>query len=759
MRILVNYQIADKPFLSMLAYLMKQRGLEAVGTVTTMSSGELVAKAKMASCSAILLCNEYTLHNITGNNKATLDSHRGSRFDLSVPTIVCNSLQHIKTVNHGEWLMGKDLEKFSTIHKPAQPFNFKVLKEVSDFAEAKAFLANCVLLSVDIETDLLNEVSKDVDPDTVQGGDTIITCCGWSGVTLSGQIRTFVLPLVSFRVDHWRSNADYAEAIQFMQQINALPIPKVMQNGMYDALHTMRYHAPVYNWVLDTLGMVHSEFSEAPKSLDFICSYYLYDYIQWKDEADKAKKEGDIQRYWAYNAKDCINTLRVAIEWLRHAPSYARMNYAQQFPLVYPFLYASFEGCLIDNEERLKLRAVEQAKVETQRKLLRIMFSDPNFNPGSWQQVEKYIYKVFGAKKPKIGKSKSCTDEKNLAAVGAQHPLLLRLTDAIIEYRGAQKAVGTYFEFRQLQGRLLYALDPFGTETARAACRSSNLWVGTQVQNIPVYAKSQLIADPGFILFEIDNKQSEARCTAYLSEEVALIAALESERDFYKTLGTLFFQIPYEDVTQFFRDKVLKKIVHGTNYMMGAGTFIENIGIQILYETADALGIRIVPTVRANHPEEKTLKQFAASILDVYHVPFPGVRKWYQSVFNRVSSSGRLVSPLGYTRWFFGKVKNHEVFRSAVAHEPQNLSVSIVNKGVMRVYKELVLPSSGEVRFKAQVHDSIWGQVLESKKDIYLPRIIECCNNPVVVHGRTLRIPTDLAYGHSWADKNKYKGV
>lgn len=93
-----------------------------------------------------------------------------------------------------------------------------------------------------------------------------------------------------------------------------------------------------------------------------------------------------------------------------------------------------------------------------------------------------------------------------------------------------------------------------------------------------------LIADPGFELFEADNKQSEGRTTAYLAQDGALIAALEDLlRDFYKTLGTLFFSIPYEEVTTEFRNDVLKRIVHGTNYMMGAWTFIENIGISVLH--------------------------------------------------------------------------------------------------------------------------------------------------------------------------------
>jgi DNA polymerase I-like protein with 3'-5' exonuclease and polymerase domains len=752
MKILVNYQVADKNYLNQLAYLLRERGLDAVSSSMPMTASELTSKAKLAGCTAILLCNEKTLQNIVADSKATLDKHRGSRFQLSVPVIVCNTLAHINTVDHGRWLLGKDLDKFKYIHTPPVKFNITYLTETKMFAEAEAWLMQSVLLAFDVETRLLNEPE---DEDDIEAGDSIITCCSWSGVHLNGEIRTYVLPLVDMgNVDHWLTNADYAEAIMLMRRINASPIPKTMQNGMYDAVHSLRYHAEPNCWLLDTIGMAHSQYQSLPKTLDFLASYYLYDYIQWKDQAAAASKEKDNRKYWNYNGLDTFNTLRITIEWLRHAPAYAKKNYAMQFPLVYPFLYTAFEGILVDNEERIKLKNAAQQKLDAALSELRVMFADPNFNPGSWQQVEKYVYNVFGAVKPKIGKSKSCTDEKNLIAVGEQHPLLLRIVNPILSYRGEQKAIGTYFKFRQLNGRLLYSLDPFGTETARAACRSSSLWCGTQVQNIPGYAKSMLVADPGYVLFEIDNKQSEARCTAYLSEEEALIRALEAPgKDFYKQLGTLFFNIPYEEVTKEFRNNVLKKINHGVNYMMGAKTFIENITAKVLYETAEALGVKIVQVPRKNHPDEKTLMKFAGELLDVYHVPFPRIRQWYQNIRARIASTGMLVSVFGYTRYFFGDInKSHDMLRGAVAHEPQNLSVTILNKGFMKVYKEEVLPSKGAVRIKAQIHDSIFGQVREDLADYYIPRIEKHCENPVVIHGRTLLIPTDMKTGRRWID-------
>lgn len=759
MKILVNYESVEKAYLPQLNYYIRQAGHQAVASSMVHEVGEILAKAKQASCDAILLCNEGTLRNLVPGDKPTLDQYRGSKLNYSIPVIVCNSLAHINTVGHGPWLLERDIGKLAYVHKPSPQFNFIALDHVVKFASAKAVLAQAILIAHDVET---RKVYVDgASDDTIQGPESIITCCSWTALLPNGTLHTYVLPLVDFEGDHWKTDNEYGQALLLMRWVNDLPIPKAMQNGLYDAFHTIRYRAAPRNWCLDTMALAHAEFSELPKTLDFIASYTLPDYKQWKTEAEAAQKSGDINRYWAYNGQDTWYTIRICMAQLKLLPAYARKNFADKFKLVYPALYCGFEGVLVDNEKREELKAEQEKLLAESLATLRVMFADPNFNPGSWQQVQTYIYKVFGAKHPKIGKSASGTDEKNLKAVAEQHPLLALMVEQILEYRGAQKAIGTYFTFQQLNDRLLYALNPFGTETERMACQASSFWVGTQVQNVPKYAKKMLIADEGYEIVEVDNSQSEARCTAYCAEDTELIAALERPgKDFYRQLGTLFFSIPYEEVTDFFRNKVLKKIIHGTNYMMGAKTFIENIGAKTLYETAPKLSLQIVQVKKANRPEQMTLMGFAKHLLDLYHVPFNRVRPWYKKIHDEVATTGMLRSPLGHVRRFFGDInKQHSMLRSAVAHQPQNLSVTILNIGLWRIYKDLVLPSKGKFRLKAQVHDSILAQYPKGERHIWVPKMLERMDNPVTVHGRVLRIPLDAKCGPNWyePDMEKYK--
>lgn len=757
MRILVNYDKAEANYRPILEYYIKREGYEAVATSAILSIGELVSKAQSAKCQGIFLCNAGTLANCVPGTSPSLDEWRGSLLSFSVPTIVGNSLLHTNTIPYGGWLLGKDLGRFKTLKgiPKNQEFSYTVLDTVDMFFDAFNDLSTAEFISYDIETKTIN-----VYEESNLAGDTIITCCSWTACYADRTLRTYVLPLVNFLQDHWLSDSDYYKAISFLRQVNRLDIPKAMHNGMYDAMHSIIYQAePVY-WILDTMAMTHCEFSELPKDLSFVASITDNNYCQWKGEAEAAGKDKDILRYWAYNAKDSWQTARIILYYLDKLPAYARKNYQDQFKLVYPALYCNFEGFLIDPIARAEIREKEATRQATALASLRVSLADPGFNPGSWQQVAKYVYDILGAADPKIGMKRDSktgkktkqlrgTNEKNLSAVGQQHPILLRITDAIISYREAQKAVSTYMDFLQKKGRLLWSLDPFGTESERMACKASSLWCGTQVQNIPSYAKPMLVADEGFILVEIDNSQSEARCTAYLSQDLKLIAALEDKtKDFYTTLGFLFFSIPYEKVTKEFRNKIIKKIVHGTNYMMGAQTFIENAGAQNLLDATTQVGVKVSMNDKVRDGYI-TLKQFAQKLLDSYHIPFFRVKEWYQEVKNEIITTKKLRSPLGHVRYFFGDVaKSHTAFNSAVAHAPQNLSVSILNIGFWRVW-QLVKKRKGKLRLKAQIHDSILAQYKIEQEGIR-EEIIQAMNNPIIVHNRTLLIPTDCKEGTNW---------
>ena len=152
-------------------------------------------------------------------------------------------------------------------------------------------------------------------------------------------------------------------------------------------------------------------------------------------------------------------------------------------------------------------------------------------------------------------------------------------------------------------------------------------------------------------------------------------------------------------------------------------------------------------------PAKMQLRAVCKYLLDKYSSSYPNVKGlFYTSIILKIEQTSKLVSALGWTRFFFGKpsAKNKPALNSAVAHGPQNLSVSILNKEWYAIWRETVYGSlQDKVRIKAQIHDSIFFQYRES----FDPEtVLSMMNTPVEVLGadnvvRTMLIPSDLKCG------------
>lgn len=728
MRLLINYTSREKAYLRTLEGMLRQSGHTAAITCKNCSITEVVERARVANCQAILIINENTLRKCTGMPKATLDDWRGSRIDLQVPAIVLNSLTHLATVAHGRWLLEQDLEKVNWINWQPPKHNIHVVKKVSDLHEAYKAVSSAVLAAVDIESNG-EDVSKyytrkvgklDIEEGRLEVKPVFITSIAISIVNAKGELHTYCVPFVDFNTEYW-GMGELEEVILWLRKTMDTPTPKVFQNGMYDLTHLINYGAYPVNYCWDTMGAAHAQYAELPRSLDFIASYLFPHYRQWKFEAKEAAQQQNIDILMRYNAKDTYWTLLIAIFQMCNSENWVFINNAKTFKMVVPCIYSGLEGALIDNTKRLTVMAEAEAIKKQAATELRIMAADPTFNPGSWQQKEYLLYSLLGAKKPMIGKSKSCTDEKNLQAVGRQHPLLSQFVTRILDYQDKAKAIGTYFRYRQRCSRLLYELNPWGTETGRMASRASSFNCGTQIQNIPKYGKKQLVPEEGFVWIQADYSKAEAVCTAFISCCKKLIAAVtDKERDFYKNLACIFFHMLYEEVSTEFRNKVMKKIVHGTNYMMGAKTFTENMGLINMALGAEILGIKLVggDARKAISHTEMSYFAFASYLIELYHKPFPEIRQWYKETERQLVKYGRITNPNGWTRLFFGRMEgNHQALRSAVAHQPQNLSVFLLNDSMRAIYDDMVVADRwiGDFFLKGQVHDSIISRAIRER--------------------------------------------
>ena len=727
MRVLANISSRDKKYQGTLAAMLKPYGAQGKLCVGTKSYTQLFAAAEQANADVIVVSSPETLGELVAG-KANISEWRGSVLQTDIPILIISPLHLVHMTKAGRWLMEKDLEKLLHLAKGkdhyAHDYQYKIIDSQQCYPDSQA-LAECAAadcLVADIETTRTNDIDV-ISFTIIKDSEVGMT---WVFQTL-GHHNTIA-------------------------KILALDVPKAFHNGAFDCFQLLRFDIPVNYYILDTEYMWKCWHAELDKSLAFISSVLLRDYYYWKEEVSDDRLQ--------YCAKDTINTARCLLIMMKDMPRWAWINYSIMFPLVFPAIGYGFEGIKADQKKLEPIRVEAQAEVDALRHKLQVMAAWPTFNPGSPQQVAKLLYTVIGAKKPKRCKSKAATGEVELKKIRLQHPFIAVFVELILEFRDKAKALSTYYNASMFNGRIMYSVKIDGTETGRLASSKSPLYVplsetpgktlstqknyGAQVQNFPPYYKKLLLPDDGYTFFEIDKSQSEARCVARQSGDKELIQALEGGEDFYCYTAWKFFGNKIDKSSPV--RQITKKIIHGTNYKMGAETFIDSVGIE-----------GMSAAMRLLEWEGSDMVEFANHLLGLYHKAYPGVQRGWKAIRTEVSLTGKLVTEDGWTREIFGDIVSDDaVWRACIAHKPQHLSVAGLNKSLIQIYFKLQLGSEGKLRVKAQVHDSIIGQTVDP--DYYIPKVHELLDTIQKTKHGDLRIPLDIEVSTtSWKEKKEWQ--
>lgn len=582
-----------------------------------------------------------------------------------------------------------------------------------------------------------------VDIETSRDGLRITSC---SYTWLNPDLATTTTRVVRCKPE------DYPFCITAIRRLNATASPKVMQNGKYDSSYFMRFDMPLNNWIYDTYHMNHAIFAELPRDLAFVSSFYLDNFRFWKDEAGR--------NLYEYNGKDTHNTLWTFLAQMLFVQDaeyqYAIKNYLLLFPVIFPALSCAMDGMEVDEEIRLDLLAKEEIQKETARLRINNLIGEEHFNPSSPKQV-KELMAAFGWKDNKSTDAKTLKKWKEKDSVFGH-----RLVTCILDYRHSVKAIGTYFQVSLLNGRLMYSLDPSGTETGRMASRESAFWCGTQIQNIPPYARAMVKAEDGWMFGAVDKAQSESYCTGYISRDLNLIRAVTTSPDFHCQNASMFFGIPFEELYDADyidpdtgeRGKVLNKAIrklgkpvnHGANYNMGPDVLLDTMGESEVIKAKNLLKL----------PADMQLRSVCEYLLLCFDKTYPRIRgEWYKEIVLEVLRTGKLTLPsVGYVRrTFLRPNKNKLDLNACVAHKPQSLSVHLVNKAFKKVWYELQIKKySGKFRLKAQVHDEILFIAKPDLLDSVCHEVADIMVIPTKVEGRTMTIPSTIAKGKYWSE-------
>ena len=741
---------ADKSYLH---YLKEAAGGNAsiaatIAEVSTIAELELLCRTKgftgVLSTSVPLLKRLLDRQHEIKN--PSLDNYAGSLFTLpsGIEIVFLNPLEHTITVPYGKFMLKRFVSKLTTPETwfPEIPFSYEVA-DASNIERIFSSYSSAHLIAVDIETFKAGSNST-----WDESYNPAISCVGYTAIwfTDSGTIRTHscVVPFDSEFFLAWIRKFNWE-----------LQAPKILQNGKYDISYLLRYNAPLYNYLWDTATMFHCWYSELPKDLGFLGSFFVRKAMYWKDMANTS----DLAVYYEYNCRDHWTTALVALAWMVESPAWAKKNYELEFPLLFPAIMCEMRGIKRDMTRLAEARSLADGEIEVKTKELQAMVGEP-INTNSPKQVKKLLV-ALGCE------DLESTDEKNLKKAAYRHPLNARLINAILDIRGRRKLTSTYLRLAsdadkskdnggaEFRGRILYALNPHATDTGRLASKEHHFWTGLQIQNFPRGrdVKSTIISDSDFLFGECDSKQAESRDTAYISGDESLIAAVESTRDFHSTNCSAFFGVPYDAIYDDARNKTLnkelrdlaKRVNHGANYNMGANVLVETMGLENIYKAQVLLKL----------PKSWKPKDVAEHLLKQFHRVYPKIAGlYYTKVIKDVTLTKLLKGATGWTRYCFGDPgKNKRDLNAYVAHCPQSLNAMRLNQAFIKVFRDIQLHPEHRHNFKllAQIHDSIFFMFREGHE--YLAEMVaRCMKIPITITGadgvvRTYTVPADVKAG------------
>lgn len=699
--------------------------------MTAQTFYEIESYCASRKITAVVTTSPYILAKLldkdTDKKAPSIDNYAGSVFTRhGIEYLIVSPLEQLVTVPYGKMLTTRYISKLVYPAKwvKVPEFNWCILNQ-SNWKSEYENISEATLCAVDIETFKTN---------------LAIRCVGFTYLTLvngSYISRSMVLPF------------DETWALGIAAKLLNHPAAKILQNGKYDINYLMRYGLILHNYVWDTATLMHCWYSELPKDLASLSVFFVRDSMYWKDLA----QTNDLEQYYLYNAKDTHQTALVLLGWIKEAPAWARKNYTLEFPLVFPCILSELTGIKRDMLELDIARESYELRVKGENKRLSDELGAQNFNTNSPIQ-KKALLKILGCE------DLESTDESNLAKARLRHPINNRLLTQVSSIQKARKLLSTYLcEGKELNGRILYAINPHGTDTGRMASREHHFWCGLQIQNIPrgYEVKRTLVADEGFFFAEADLEQAESRATAYITGDKALIAAVESGRDFHSTNAASFFGVSYEsiydDATKNTINKKLrdlaKRVNHGVSYNMGWSVLISTMGEDKIQEAGRLLGL----------PKNYTLREIAEHLIAVFAKTYPVVRNQYQKwIGYKVGLDSLLVGATGWTRYCFGNpLKSKTALNGYIAHNPQSLNAMILNQAYMKVFYQIALPNPTEFKLCAQIHDSILFQYKEGREDLaeQVKSLMEIPTSVTDISGitRTFTIPAALKLGGKrWSD-------
>jgi DNA polymerase I len=453
---------------------------------------------------------------------------------------------------------------------------------------------------------------------------------------------------------------------------------------------------------------------------------------------------GEMEKQWVYNGLDCCVTHEISSILQEQLDDVTRETYNLRFALQAPVLEMNLRGVLVDLTERDRLIIDYEKRIKRLSGQLDVILEVGIGTTCKWSSPKQLMELFYGVLCiPPIrrrGASGEMVPTVNRGALEklTNYFVAQPIVNHILILREIQKKIGVLKTRIDADNRMRTSFNIAGTETGRFSSSMADLETGTNLQNIEEGLRRIFIADPGMKLGNIDLEQAESRVVGAICWNLfgdgAYLDACESGDLHTEVARGIMPSLPWtgdrhkdRDIAErpHYRQHSLrymaKRLGHGSNYMGQPATMAFHSQMPV-----------------------RVIKDFQSA----YFTKFNAIQRWHQWVEDELKMKGQLTTMLGMRRWFFGRRNDQSTLREAVAFEPQSVSVEILNRIMLNVWR------ANKVQLLLQVHDSLLFQYPEKDEAIVIPEMIKLFEYPVRLRGdRTLMIPAEVKTGYNWAPK------
>lgn len=667
------------------------------------------------------------------------------------------------------------------------------------------FLKSCDLIATDIETipwskPKIKKVDVGNDVKVPEAGQFrfyndqfIITLVTYTGITPSGHIASFALPLVTEKSLTANVPTHIEYIIDTIRRINDLDIRTTLHNGVYDCAWFLRYHMPIRNYAYDSMTMWWSRYPDLPRTLSFVSSILLDDHQYWK----QGRKETDFIQYCMYGMRDTEATLRNTLYlslWLKNDES-TRKNFNSAHLRCLTGLGMSVKGMKVDFD---KLESFEKALTDDTIKAterLRYLVANPDFNPNSPLQKKDLLYEQLGVRPrgPKgrfvADKAKASTGAIPLRTIRTEHPIYRIIVDGITGALTPSKQLSNVIGMRHYGGRFRTGYDGVGTTTTRFSSRGDAFGYGGNAQNVRKDYRPLAIADTDSFILEVDFSAADDVFVSYESGEEKKITVIEQGLDTHSfNAAEVFFpHWTYDSVVAGKKAKdpavihpitgirqVVKKVTHGCNYLMAGITLFMTCGRATIVGAAKELG-----HADAGSWSQDQLVGFCEDLDRAYRKYYPKFRRagpesFYVALHDELTRTGGFTTIFGYHQRFLADPNDQGTLRAVAATSGQantagrvNMALEELDHGVRTVrFRDGDAPDRHEparpiterthgVSCRLQTHDSITFNVnyRHPKWRDGIRDVLHVMSRPVVCKGRTVRVGLEADVSWAWGGK------